>query len=493
MSLFKKFAGRFNILNEAIRLIPVVSRNTGPSTYYKLFRMAQGMKDGNVYTGPRKVEIYPTLNCNARCLACWRYSPLNKGDLPPKDSYLPKDIFLKAVDGLAELGTEEIAFSGGGEPFLHPDIFEIIERIKKRGLSCSVYTNLIPLKGSDVKRLVELGVDHLTCSIWAGDAQTYVKTHPGFSEKTFEKVKRTLMEIKNIKERLGVAKPEISINNVIFNRNYRTIGKMIDFGFEVGANKMRFTPADVVTGGTESLALSEEQKKELAEIMAEYNLDSSVVKMMKRGDSEMLFVDLPQFTGRVEYEGDVSYDHDVIENIACTIGWSFLIIYPNGDVIPCCVGNGYPMGNLLTNSIKEIWQSTRYRRFRQNARDMDKRDPYFKNIDCLRRCDNLVEITYYNKTLKDPMASFLITFFSTFSKILGKLPERSLDLIFSIKMPPLKDIGGYSLPLDIGKRDSYIPFDELKRMGVFLDETGGDRARRLRENYSKRLRTKERD
>jgi MoaA/NifB/PqqE/SkfB family radical SAM enzyme len=71
---------------------------------------------------------------------------------------------LRRIDRLAELGTSVITISGG-EPLLHPDLDQIIQRIRSRGSIATLITNGYLLTPERIKLLNRAGLDHLQISI----------------------------------------------------------------------------------------------------------------------------------------------------------------------------------------------------------------------------------------------------------------------------------------------------------------------------------------
>ena len=68
-------------------------------------------------------EIIQT--CPNNCLFCSSCAGMDK------DTVIDIDVFKKTIEYFMKLGfIEEISFSGG-EPFLHPNLFEMIEYCKK--------------------------------------------------------------------------------------------------------------------------------------------------------------------------------------------------------------------------------------------------------------------------------------------------------------------------------------------------------------------------
>jgi MoaA/NifB/PqqE/SkfB family radical SAM enzyme len=105
---------------------------------------------------PVQAQIIPMRRCNLSCTYCSEYDD-SSAPVP-----LPE---MKArVDKLAELGTTLIVISGG-EPLLHPDLDEIIRRIRSHGMIAGLITNGYLLVASRIEGLNRAGLDHLQISI----------------------------------------------------------------------------------------------------------------------------------------------------------------------------------------------------------------------------------------------------------------------------------------------------------------------------------------
>src|SRR5438067_12849933 len=70
----------------------------------------------------------------------------------------------RRVDKLAELGTSVITISGG-EPLLHPQLDDIINRIRRRGMVAGLITNGYLLVAERIQRLNKAGLEWLQISI----------------------------------------------------------------------------------------------------------------------------------------------------------------------------------------------------------------------------------------------------------------------------------------------------------------------------------------
>jgi len=103
-----------------------------------------------------QAHIIPIRRCNLDCSYCNEYDEVS-APVPLEEMYL-------RIDKLAELGTSLITISGG-EPLLHPELDDIIRRIKYYGRVAGLITNGYLLVPERIERLNRAGLDHLQISI----------------------------------------------------------------------------------------------------------------------------------------------------------------------------------------------------------------------------------------------------------------------------------------------------------------------------------------
>ncbi len=77
---------------------------------------------------PILVHMIPIRRCNLSCTYCNEFDDHS----PP----VPTEEMFRRIDHLAGLGTSIITLSGG-EPMLHPDLDDIIRRIRGHGMIAS--------------------------------------------------------------------------------------------------------------------------------------------------------------------------------------------------------------------------------------------------------------------------------------------------------------------------------------------------------------------
>lgn len=359
-----------------------------------------GVFDGwCAFKGPDCVQIDLTNNCNNNCIGCWCNSPL-LGDKSYKGAKkyktLPMQLVKILIDELVGLGTSELYFSGGGEPFMHPDLLEIIAYAKQRQMRCSINTNFTLINESIIRGLIDLKLDHLTISLWAGTPQAYVATHPNKDEATFYKIRNMLIMLNSLKKD---SLPQIKVYNVISNVNYHELEAMLNFAKETGCEAIEFTVIDTIPGLTDILMLSEEERHLVLE---------QCERIKKRADSTQI-LNLEHFMRRLSGLGadNAQYDSGFIDSIPCYAGWLFSRIMPNGDVNPCLKSHRIPVGNLYKHSFAQIWNSAKQQEFRSKTLKTKKDDPYFSLIGndpqtakgCYKSCDNIGQIIHMHNRL----------------------------------------------------------------------------------------------
>jgi MoaA/NifB/PqqE/SkfB family radical SAM enzyme len=105
---------------------------------------------------PVMAQIVPARFCNLSCAYCNEYDKVS----PP----VPVAEMLLRIDQLAALGTSIITISGG-EPLTHPDLDQIIARIRHHGRIAGMITNGYLLMPERIERLNRAGLDHMQISI----------------------------------------------------------------------------------------------------------------------------------------------------------------------------------------------------------------------------------------------------------------------------------------------------------------------------------------
>lgn len=173
-------------------------------------------------------------SCNAKCR--WCTTGLKNRICPAMPEYMSPELFERGLNRLFQLGwiTEEtkIELDNWGEPFLHPQLDEILRILTKKGLRFSLSTNGSIYRKLPAKALKNL--ERLTISI------------PGMSKDSYEKIHR--LDIDTVHENIrkfsadlraaGFGK-RLIINFQVYQFNISELSSARQFAEELGAV---FTP-----------------------------------------------------------------------------------------------------------------------------------------------------------------------------------------------------------------------------------------------------------
>src|SRR6202451_1061653 len=105
---------------------------------------------------PLLAHIIPVRRCNLSCTYCNEFDDFSKP--------VATEEMFRRVDKLGDLGTAVVTISGG-EPLLHPELGDIICRIRKNGMVAGVITNGYFLVPERIQRLNRARLEWLQISI----------------------------------------------------------------------------------------------------------------------------------------------------------------------------------------------------------------------------------------------------------------------------------------------------------------------------------------
>jgi wyosine [tRNA(Phe)-imidazoG37] synthetase (radical SAM superfamily) len=155
---------------------------------------------------------------------------------------MPLSLVRQICDQLKAKNTRSIVIEGSGEPFLNPDILEIISTIKAAGFSLTILTNGTLLDRSVTQFLIEKQVDVVKVSLWANSVEGYVENHPGVDPDNFRKVIDGLNFFASLKAERKSRFPEVWIHNPINRYNFRSLHAMVDLAIKARCNGLSYSP-----------------------------------------------------------------------------------------------------------------------------------------------------------------------------------------------------------------------------------------------------------
>jgi MoaA/NifB/PqqE/SkfB family radical SAM enzyme len=342
-------------------------------------------------TGPTTVQVDLTDACNQNCHVCWLHAP----DLEARNraritraATLPFSVFEALIDELVGLGTEELYFAGGGEPLVHPRVWDALELTIRRGLTASLHTNFSLIDAAGVRRLVDLGIHHVTVSLWAATPEGYQATHPGTDPATFDRVTDSLAALNALK----VDRPVTKLYHVLTAANVHEAAGMLELAERLGCDHVELAVADVIPGATDAHGVTPRQAAQARGAIARW-LDRAAWRRPRLLGGAALDARLTALAA-----GNPA-DSALVHAMPCFAGWTYARVMADGRVIPCLKAHRVPSGNVHDESFAAIWQGARQRTFRDATRVARKKGPFFGLIGndedaacgCELGCDNLAD------------------------------------------------------------------------------------------------------
>lgn len=298
-------------------------------------------------TIPDKIDFVITRHCNLQCRHCFEQSSPNV-----RANGVDTRALFDLLDQMEQIDVQTLKIIGG-EPLTSPNIRDIIKNIVGRRLECIILTNGM-LLDDELISLISEGAIKLGISL------------DGISEETHDFIRgkgafRILFEKL---QKLKQSKVDFSITTSLNKKNYSEINEVCHYVIdELHATRLfinQLKPLGRAQYNKSIFLTKEEYKKTLPliEDLRNYYGDEKVTI----SDDSML---------------DVSNSDSNLGDetpIVCAAGNSSLSIDENLNVYPCVYGNGivdYQIGNLHESKLLDIWNSSKWDKFRGNVKLSD--------------------------------------------------------------------------------------------------------------------------
>ena len=294
---------------------------------------------------PTHLQVEPSSLCNLRCPACRVVTGMGR-----KGPLMELDLFKKIVDEVQDY-VFLMALWGWGEPFINPDIYDMIAYARSKGIRLIASTNGHFLKGRrEAERLIRAGLDVLIIAIDGSTQETYqLYRRPGTLDSVLQGV-RTLAEQKRA---LRADLPLINIRTVVMRQNEDEIPAMVELARSCGADMLSLKTMNPLTNDP-------------------YSLDAT-----PQDDSDDPFVPINPHYQRFRYHEGGHLRIRVRRN-PCKRLWNNPKILSEGSVVMCTcdVAGTFPLGDVNTESLEQIWMSAGYgQKRRQFHADWQKMAP----------------------------------------------------------------------------------------------------------------------
>lgn len=276
---------------------------------------------------PLTMLLLVNRGCNLRCSFC---------DLWDNHQHMPLHRALALLDQAAKIGTRVVVLTGG-EPLLHPHLFDIVRHARRLDLSVNITTN-----GTLVERhfaeLVDAGVSSLSFSI-DGLATTHdrLRGQPGAHDRTWRALLRTIHD----------GRIDTAVYFTVTNQNVKELVAVHDAAQSAGA-RFDFWP---VNDAPDLYLRTDAEKASWLAAIRELSVRDGEVAAKAHYYAEALAYHAGE-RGSVRCLGLVD---------------QFGVTY-SGDLLPCCVwgGEGLKVGNVFEQPLDVLWHTPEVQQARKH-------------------------------------------------------------------------------------------------------------------------------
>ncbi len=283
------------------------------------------------------VQWHLTERCNLRCSHCYQEErkSVEMSFDEIKDGICEVSEMLKAWKDAYGISFSSSFNVTGGEPFLHPDIFEILEEMRRKGFEVYLLSNGVLINREKARVLSWLGVRGVQVSV-EGPEEIHetIRGRGSFSAC-----------LRGIGHLLDAGIP-VNLNVTLSSINAGHFEDMITLSSSLGVQSLGFSrlvPSGRGAGLLNSMLKKEEVKNLYKTIFSSKENGLTLVT----GDpvaSQMSCLDDPSDSGSIPTGG-------------CAAGVSGFTILPDGTLVPCR-RLPIPIGNVRRDSVREIWATS---------------------------------------------------------------------------------------------------------------------------------------
>ena len=269
-----------------------------------------------------------TYRCPLRCPYC--SNPL---DWARRRNELDTDTWLRTLREAEELGVVQVNLTGG-EPLLREDLEALVEAARKLDLYTNLITSGIPLARERLTRLRAAGLDNVQVSVQdvAAENSDRIAGLASFDKK---------LEVARWVKELGMP---LTLNIVLHRDNLDRVAAMVELAERMSADRLELA-------NTQYLGWALTNRRALLPTREQLERARAVAAAARQrllGRMEVLFV-TPDYYGKYPK--------------SCMDGWGrrFMVISPEGHVLPCHVAHTLP--GLTFESVRDrplaaIWSGS---------------------------------------------------------------------------------------------------------------------------------------
>ncbi|MBY0516477.1 MAG: radical SAM protein [Bacteriovoracaceae bacterium] len=270
----------------------------------------------------KNIPLFTTLelsqDCNFKCHHCYNFDRTSSARPNTGQTPLTFEEWKNVIDQVMDEGAFYICFTGG-EVFLYPRLWELIDYVNQRDGIVKLKSNGALLTQENVERLIQHKVSSLEISLYGMSEESYrsFTGKSGMFAKTIDGIKR--LNQNNI---------SLILNIILHRLNFHELQEMIDFST---SQNIPYNFSDEIT-----------KRYDDTDSSLEFNLTDDQYRSLLRGLHKEFF----------QVENDLSK-----HSFQCSCARNVCGISFSGDIFPC-IGAPVKAGNFKTDSFKKTWNES---------------------------------------------------------------------------------------------------------------------------------------
>lgn len=236
----------------------------------------------------RLLNLEATSYCNANCSMCPR-------DCVNDFGYISLDTVDKLIEKIQNYMLYEISISGRGEPTFHPELIEVIKKLKFLKTKISVVTTTDGIKDTTYKQLID-ELDIMRISVSSIDEKVFKKIHRGLD---YDKIWA------NINKLVNYNPEKLHIHLVGGEETYSTLEKTISFFKTNDVNNIYLFPLWNRGGNVEEQEILELRNKIVEKYDIFYSEDEYLDETKVKKLANPNYCPIGDTSISVNYKGDM--------------------------------------------------------------------------------------------------------------------------------------------------------------------------------------------
>jgi GT2 family glycosyltransferase/MoaA/NifB/PqqE/SkfB family radical SAM enzyme len=307
---------------------------------------------------PRTLWIELTSKCAFDCIFCSR--KLRRGI----GQHLPFPVYKSLVRSLVD--PRRLVLNYSGESTYYPELIPAIRLARSTGAYVELVSVVASMRNDMLRPLARSGLNRLTVSMHTTDPRLFAEIYRHGSFEEFQSKLEMLVSLC----REAPQSPTIDIGFVAMERNLGEMPAVAAFAHSLGAQEVLVFPV-MRRDDIENRFLVELNEKGALLPVFRAELAGAVKRTQEANPGIRVVVCNPLLTDDPPRLGEVPMPFpwslpDGAEIYTCEQNpFETMHVLSNGEVVACEVLDRVPLGNLMRQSIDEVWDGEPYQRLRE--------------------------------------------------------------------------------------------------------------------------------